>query len=80
MVDKETGREFSSATLVKELRITPREAEVLIHVAAGLTNRQVAHRMSISEGTVIKHLEKLYRELGVASRTEAVARAYESLR
>ncbi|HWC11467.1 MAG TPA: LuxR C-terminal-related transcriptional regulator [Acidimicrobiales bacterium] len=57
------------------LPITHREAEVLALVAVGLTNSQVARELSIRVGTVVKHLERLYPKLGVASRTGAVARA-----
>ena len=54
-------------------RLTGREAEVLRHVALGLTNRQVGRDLGISEGTVRKHLENSYLKLGVLSRTGAVA-------
>lgn len=55
--------------------LTPREAEVLAWVAHGETDAQIAERLGISVRTVQKHLERLYRKLGVGSRTAAVARA-----
>lgn len=61
--------------LAATLPITYREAEVLAFVAAGLTNSEVARELSIRVGTVIKHLERLYPKLGVASRAGAVASA-----
>jgi DNA-binding CsgD family transcriptional regulator len=53
--------------------LTPRQLELLRRVARGDTNRQVAHDLGVSEGTVRKHLENIYRRLEVQSRTEAVA-------
>jgi DNA-binding CsgD family transcriptional regulator len=55
------------------LLLTPRQTELLRLVATGLTNRQVAKRLSLSEGTVRRHLENVYQRLGVASRTAAAA-------
>jgi DNA-binding CsgD family transcriptional regulator len=56
------------------LDVTPRQREVLRLVAMGCTNAQIARRLSLSEGTVRKHLENAYSRLGVRSRSEAVAR------
>ncbi|WP_240677168.1 helix-turn-helix transcriptional regulator [Actinacidiphila soli] len=50
--------------------LTPREAEVSSLVATGLTNRQIGHRLSISEWTVINHLRHVMRKLGFASRVQ----------
>lgn len=55
-------------------RLTPRECEVLVLVGEGLTNDQVAARLSISPGTVRRHLENVFGKLGVHTRTAAVAR------
>lgn len=54
--------------------LTSRQLELLEYVAQGLTNLQVAHRMSLSEGTVRTHLNHIYERLGVGSRTAAVRR------
>jgi DNA-binding NarL/FixJ family response regulator len=51
---------------------TSRETEVLQLVAQGLSNKQVALALNISEHTVKFHLSSLYAKLGVASRTEAI--------
>lgn len=56
------------------IQLTPRQLELLAQVRRGLTNRQVARVMGLSEGTVRRHLENIYERLGVSSRTEAVAR------
>jgi DNA-binding CsgD family transcriptional regulator len=53
-------------------RLTKRQSELLDLVAVGLTNRQVARRMGLSEGTVRRHLENIFSRLGVTSRTAAV--------
>ena len=54
--------------------LTPRQVELVRHLALGKTNRQLANELGVAEGTVRKHLEILFRNLGVNSRTEALAR------
>src|SRR5919204_481581 len=51
--------------------LTPRELEVLEHVAAGLTDREIATLLYVSVRTVQKHLEHVYEKLGVRTRTAA---------
>ena len=55
--------------------LSDREREVLDLVAEGLSNKLIAHRLSISEHTVKTHVASLFAKLGVSSRTEAVSRA-----
>lgn len=55
--------------------LTRREAEVLRHLGAGESNKAIARRLGISEATVRVHLTAVYRELGVASRTQALLEA-----
>ena len=57
--------------------LTPREAEILRVVADGLSNREVAEQLVLSEKTVARHLHNIYAKLGVSSRTAAVAYAYQ---
>lgn len=59
--------------------LTAREAEVMIWVARGKTNRDVAEILGMSPRTVNKHLEHIYEKLGVETRTAAVAAAQRSL-
>ena len=58
--------------------LTPREREVLGLVAEGLRDREIAARLSLSEGTVQVHVKNLLRKLGVRSRNAAAAYARRS--
>ncbi len=58
--------------------LTAREQEVLTHLASGLTYRQVATNLFVSEGTIRKHVEHLYQKLRVNNKTTAVARGREA--
>ncbi|MFP4408292.1 MAG: response regulator transcription factor, partial [Spirochaetaceae bacterium] len=72
----------STASAVGENRIaasfTPREVEVLFLCARGFSDREIAAELSISVFTVGSHMRRVLRKSGSASRTEAVARAYEA--
>ena len=57
--------------------LSDRELEVLELAAQGLTNREIAKRLSISARTVEAHLTHVYNKLGVASRTQAVVSAIQ---
>jgi DNA-binding NarL/FixJ family response regulator len=57
--------------------LTPREAEILAAIAEGLSNREVAGRLVISEKTVARHLANVFTKLDVSSRTAAAAWAYQ---
>ncbi|OXM46110.1 response regulator [Amycolatopsis alba] len=57
------------------IALTLREIEVLVLVADGLSNRAIADRLHLTEGTVKSHLARSYTKLGVDSRTSAVATA-----
>lgn len=56
-----------------EFHLTPRESEVLIWVAKGKTNRDIAEIVGMSPRTVNKHLEHIYVKLGVETRSAAAA-------
>lgn len=60
---------------IAQLSITPRELEILGLIAAGLSNREIAERLFVSETTIKTQAMSVYRKLGVASRSEAVDRA-----
>lgn len=57
--------------------LTARECHVLRLVAAGMTNREIAANLIISEHTVSRHLQNMFMKLGVTSRAAATAYAYE---
>ena len=57
--------------------LSAREVEVLRHVAAGATNRQIAETLGISERTVDRHVSNIFTKLDVSSRAAATAFAYE---
>jgi DNA-binding NarL/FixJ family response regulator len=52
--------------------LTPREVEVLRHVATGTRNREIGNRLAITEETVKAHLKHIMEKLGAGDRTEAV--------
>jgi DNA-binding NarL/FixJ family response regulator len=52
--------------------LTPREVEVLRHVATGTRNREIGNRLAITEETVKAHLKHIMEKLGASDRTEAV--------
>jgi DNA-binding CsgD family transcriptional regulator len=55
------------------LRLTPRQSQVLSLIASGLSDKQIAARLGVTHRTVRTHLDRLLREHGLHSRTEAVA-------
>lgn len=57
---------------VAEMGITPRELEILGLIAAGLSNREIANRLFVSENTVKTHSSRLFDKLGAKRRTQAV--------
>jgi DNA-binding NarL/FixJ family response regulator len=71
------GLPFRQAAPIAEIDLTARELEVLQRVAAGLSNRQIAQELWLSDQTIKFHLHRIYRKLGVANRTEAARYAYE---
>ena len=52
-------------------RLTVRETEVLAHIAAGLSNREIADALFLSVNSVKTHIRTAYRKIGVSRRVEA---------
>jgi DNA-binding CsgD family transcriptional regulator len=62
---------------LESLGITPRELEILELIAAGLSTREIAERVFVSENTVKTHTSRVFDKLGVRRRTQAVQHARE---
>jgi ATP/maltotriose-dependent transcriptional regulator MalT len=56
----------------EDLRITPRELEILNLIAKGMSNREIAGRLFVSENTVKTHSSRVFEKLGAKRRTQAV--------
>ena len=72
----------ADALLSKDVRqapgpLTERELQVLRLVASGMTNREIARKLNISEKTVARHLSNIFTKLDLSSRTAATAYAYD---
>lgn len=77
VVVREGGPFVRNEIRLKELGITPREHEILILIAEGLSNREIGERLFVSENTVKTHSSRLFSKLEVARRTQAVQKAKE---
>jgi DNA-binding NarL/FixJ family response regulator len=71
--------DFSSPAPLESLGLTPREAEILLWVAQGKSNADIALITGTSEKTVKSHMTHIFEKLGVESRNAATVRALEVL-
>ncbi len=67
-----TGPFVRNEAKASELGITPRELEILEHIAQGLSTREIAAALFVSENTVKTHASRLFDKLDVNRRTQAV--------
>jgi NarL family two-component system response regulator LiaR len=78
LVVKEVPAPASTATFVRdeatvaELGLTPRELEILEHIASGMSTREIAAALFVSENTVKTHASRLFDKLNARRRTQAV--------
>lgn len=72
------GSFVRDASRVRELGITPRELEILEALAAGLSNKEIADRLFVSENTVKTHAARVFAKLSARRRTQAVQLAKEA--
>ena len=70
-VSRQLARAFSAPGRAALDTLTAREREVLVLLAAGLSNREIAHRLTISERTARAHVSSILDKLGLRSRTQA---------
>lgn len=75
LLTQQESDEATTTALMSSFRLTGREAEVLMWVARGKTNRDIGDILDISPRTVNKHLDHIYAKLGVETRTAAAALA-----
>jgi DNA-binding CsgD family transcriptional regulator len=61
-----------NADRLRELGVTPREREILELIANGMSNREIAEKLFVSENTVKTHSSRLFDKLGAKRRTQAV--------
>jgi DNA-binding CsgD family transcriptional regulator len=59
------------------VRLSKREREALVHLARGLSNREIAASLGISINTVNKHVQQIFTKLNVRNRVQAARRAFE---
>jgi DNA-binding NarL/FixJ family response regulator len=77
------GAALDAAELARQRRaalpngLTEREAQVLAHLAAGCTNRQIADELFLSQKTVARHVSNIFTKIGVTTRTAAARFAFE---
>ena len=80
MADPQPRTLTSEGTLAPSPLVEPlseRELEVLQLIVAGMSNREIAEKLIIGEGTVKTHIIHIFSKLDVQSRTQAIARARE---
>lgn len=69
------GADGEGAAPTEQARLSKRQKQLLVMLDQGLSNRDIAERLEISEHTVKVHLWRLFRRLGVKSRTQALHHA-----
>jgi len=71
--------DFSSPKPLESLGLTPREAEVLLWVAQGKSNPEIASILAAAENTVKKHMQHIFEKLSIESRSSAMLLALQRL-
>jgi DNA-binding NarL/FixJ family response regulator len=78
LTDFATRPEPATRTPAELRQLTARETEVLVHVAHGLSNSEIAGHLVVSEATVKTHLGRILVKLGLRDRLQAAVTAYQS--
>ena len=74
-----TASKDAAALLRQHFALTSREAEVLLWIARGKSNKDISGVLGISPRTVNKHLEQVFQKLGVENRASAAAMTVQAL-
>jgi DNA-binding CsgD family transcriptional regulator len=74
---RESGPFVLNAANLKDLGITPREHEILGLIAEGLSNREIAEKLFVSENTVKTHSSRLFDKMSVNRRVHAIQKGKE---
>lgn len=72
---EETASIKSNPNIQKDLEISNRELEVLLGIEEGLSNKEIAEKLFLSESTIKTHAANLFTKLNVQRRTQAVQQA-----
>ena len=72
-----TSVQYAASASLMANPLTPRETEVISHIASGKTNRQIAQQLHLSLSTIKRHLEHIISKLEVSDRTQAAVKAIE---
>lgn len=65
----------SGATLEARISLSPRQREIVQLISSGRSNKEIAHELGLTTGTIKQHVYALFRKLGVRNRTMAVVRS-----
>jgi DNA-binding response OmpR family regulator/DNA-binding CsgD family transcriptional regulator len=74
-----SGTVQDAQTIREKLKLTPREAEILMWIARGKTNKEIGIILDSSPRTINKHLEHIFEKLNVSTRSAAVAMAFNDM-
>ncbi len=72
----EALRQISKLSARAHDSLTSRERQIVLVLAEGITNKEIARRLRLTEGTVKVHLHNIYQKLGISNRTALAIRAH----
>lgn len=72
-IEEKTIIDLGFVSRLKDLPITNREKEVLIHLAQGKTNKEISQNMVLSTSTVRNHISNIFTKLQISNRSQATA-------